>query len=250
VRAIVRGPGRAEDLVAAGAQAVVAAIEDEGALAAALGGSRAVFLALPLMLDLEAEVALGRAAVTAAQVAGVPYLLYLAGLDVGQRDIGAPFIDAKRHVIAAARASGVPTLVVRPTMFMENLLMDREAIRAGELPTPLPPEARMSYVAVRDVGRACAAALLRPDLAGGELDVAGPEALDGPERAAALGRAIGRDVAYRQVPLSEVRAFSPPFAALWEEIGERGGLVASDAGQLALQPGERLTLEAWARERM
>ena len=39
-------------------------------------------------------------------------------------------------------------------MFMENLLLDREAIEAGELPAPVPAELRMSYVAVRDVGRA------------------------------------------------------------------------------------------------
>jgi uncharacterized protein YbjT (DUF2867 family) len=188
--------------------------------------------------------------VTAAQIAGIPHLVYIAGLDAGERDIGASFIDAKWRIIAFARQSGVPTLVVRPTMFMENLLFDREAILAGELPTPLPPDTLMSYVAVRDVGRGCAAALLRPDLAGEELALQGPEALDGPERAAAIGRGLGREVRYRQVSLADVRAASPPFAAMWEEIGEQGGLGGSDAAQMALQPGERQTLEQWAREHL
>jgi uncharacterized protein YbjT (DUF2867 family) len=250
VRAIVRGRPEGEAPARAGAEVAVAAIEDEGALAGALRGCRAAFLALPLMLDVEAEVALAQSALTAAQVAGVPYLVYSAGIDTGARDIGAPFIDAKRRIVALARGSGVPTLVVRPTMFMENLLADRDAIRGGVLPTPVPPEVRMSYIAVRDVGRGCAAALLRPDLAGEELDLRGPEALDGHERAAALGRALGREVRYRQVPLADVRASSPAFAALWEEIAERGGLVGSDAAQLALQPGERLTLEEWARDHL
>ena len=34
---------------------------------------------------------------------------------------------------------------------------------------------------------------------------------------------------------------------MWAEIVERGGLVGSDAAQMALQPGQRLTLEEWAR---
>jgi uncharacterized protein YbjT (DUF2867 family) len=247
VRAVVRDPATVEALAAAGATVAVADIEDEGALSAALDGCRAAFLALPLMFDLDAEVALGRAAVTALQSAGVPYFVYGAGLDTGGRDIGASFIDAKSRIIAAARQSGVPTLVVVPTMFMENLLFDREAIEAGELPTPAPAAVRMSYVAVEDVGRAVAAALLRPDLAGEELDVCGPEALDGLERAAALSRALDRAIVYREVPLADVAAAAPPFAAMWGEIVERGGLVPSDAAQMALQPGQRLTLEEWAR---
>jgi uncharacterized protein YbjT (DUF2867 family) len=247
VRAIVRERTRADELAGAGVEVAVADLDDEGGMADALRGARAMFLALPLLLDLDREVALGRAGVTAAQIAGVPYLVYSAGLDAGERDIGAPFVDAKRRIIAAARGSGVPTLVVRPSMFMENLLADRASIEAGELPTPAPVHVRMSYVAMRDVGRACAAALLRPDLAGQELGVQGPDALDGAERAAALGRALGREVRYRQVSLAEVRAGSPAFAAMWEEIVERGGLVDSDAAQMALQPGERSTLEDWAR---
>ncbi len=243
----MRDPASVEALAARGAEVAVADIEDEGALSAALGGCRAAFLALPLLFDLEAEVALGRAAVTAVQAAGVPYLVYGSGLDTGGREIGASFIDAKPRIIAAARQSGVPTLVVVPTMFMENLLFDREAIEAGELPTPAPAAVRMSYVAVADVGRAVAAALLRPDLAGGELDVCGPEALDGHERAAALGRALGREVVYREVPLADLAAAAPAFAAMWGEIVERGGLVPSDTAQMALQPGQRLTLEEWAR---
>jgi uncharacterized protein YbjT (DUF2867 family) len=248
VRAIVRDPAKAADLAAAGAEVAVADVSDEGATAAALTGCRAMFLALPLLFDLEQEVALGRSAIAAAQVAGVPYLVYTAGLDAGERDIGAPFVDAKRRIIAAARGSGVPTLVLRPTMFMENLLLDREAIAAGTLPAPVPAELRMNYVAVLDVGRACAAALLRPDLAGEEFGVQGPEALDGDERAQALSRALGHEVRYRQIALAEVEAVSPPFAAMWAEIAEQGGMGGSDASQMALQPGERHTLEAWARD--
>jgi uncharacterized protein YbjT (DUF2867 family) len=248
VRAIVRDPANGAELAAAGAEVVVADISDEGAMAAALDDCSAMFLALPLLFDLDEEIALGRSAVAAAQVAGVPYLVYTAGLDAGDRDIGASFIDAKRRIISAARGSGVPTLVIRPTMFMENLLFDRDAILAGDLHAPVPAELRMSYIAVRDVGRACAAALLRPDLAGEEFLIQGPEALDGDERAAALTRGLGREVRYRQIPLADVEAFSPPFAAMWAEIAEQGGLGGSDAQQMALQPGERLTLEDWARE--
>jgi len=248
VRAIVRDPATGQELAAAGAEVVVADLADEGGTAAALADCGAMFLALPLLFDLEEEVALGRSAIAAAQVAGVPYLVYTAGLDAGDRDIGASFIDAKRRIIATARASGVPTLVLRPTMFMENLLLERDAILSGELRAPVPPELRMSYVAVRDVGRASAAALLRPDLAGEEFVIQGPEALDGDERAAALARGLGREVHYRQIPLADVEAVSPPFAAMWAEIAEQGGLGGSDASQMALQPGDRLSLEDWARE--
>ena len=141
----------------------------------------------------------------------------------------------------------MPTLVIGPTMFMENLLFDREAIEGGELPTPVPAELRMSYIAVRDVGRAFAAALLRPDLAGEEFDMCGPEALDGDERAAALGRALGREVCYRQIPLADVE----PRPAVRRHVGRdrRAGRPGRQRRpQMALQPGERLTLEEWARE--
>ena len=174
-----RDPAKVADLAAAGAEVVVADLADEGALPPPSPTAAPMFLALPLLFDLRGEVALGRSAVDrgADRRRAVPRLQRRPRRRRAATSASS-FIDAKRPIIAAARGSGVPTLVIRPTMFMENLLFEREAIEGGELPAPVPAEA--AHELHRRAGRRAgpvAAALLRPDLAGEEFGIQGPEAL-------------------------------------------------------------------------
>ena len=99
-----------------------------------------------------------------------------------------------RHMEDAARASGIPTAVLRPSDYMQNLeTVHREAVRRGELPLPA-GRGRSSLIDVRDIGR-CAAAVFENEQTG-EWALTGPEALNWHEVCATLSEVLGYPVRY------------------------------------------------------
>lgn len=73
-------------------------------------------------------------------------------------------------------------------------------LRAGEFALPVGPGDRIPYVAVEDVARVAARILLDPaPHAGRVYELTGPEALDGPQVAAACARAWARPVVFRSL---------------------------------------------------
>ncbi len=100
------------------------------------------------------------------------------------------------------RKTGIPTTVVRPTMYMQHFLTVPALFRPGDEAFHFPLDgARVALLDCRDIG-AFAAALLVADAdtraahAGQAYELTGPESLAAPDMAAILGWAAGRSIAH------------------------------------------------------
>ncbi|ATY13751.1 NmrA/HSCARG family protein [Amycolatopsis sp. AA4] len=182
VRALVRDPvsDRAKAVEASGAELVVGDLHDRDSLARAVKGVRAVFsVQMPDLSgpepDFAGEVTQAVNLVEAAKEAGVPQFVHTsvsgAGLP-GRIDerwaFLTPGMEAKATIQDRVRAAGFPRwTLLKPGFFMENFLPSARYVFPrgieGGLVTILRPETQLSLAAVRDIGRAAAAAIAEPE---------------------------------------------------------------------------------------
>ena len=198
VRVVTREADRARHWAEKGAEVAVADLGDPGSLAAANDGVGAVVLQLPLQYDLALHETYGRNAVDAAKSAGVDLLVLNTSAHVIQ-DTQVHAYQARQVVIDYLHASGVPNVVFRPTFYMEILLgpwIRPAIVNDGVVAFPLPSDYPMSWISAAETARYAVAALDRPDLAGREFDIGGPEALTGEDLAACFAAALGRPVRF------------------------------------------------------
>jgi uncharacterized protein YbjT (DUF2867 family) len=256
VRAFVRDADApaARALRATGAELVTGDLDDLASLRAALRGVHGVFLALTMMTGptvtaagVAGEERRGRAVADLAADAGVGHLVYssIAGAD---RSTGVSYIESKARIEAHIGALGLPATVLRPVSFMENFAsFNRPVIDEGGLTLQLAlrPVTRLAMIAARDIGTFAAIVFDRPArFLGASVEIAG-DVLTGPEIAQVLGRAYGRPVRFRQLPIEQLRAFDPEVAAMFEWVDGRTGGEPDLSELRALHPG-LLTLAAWA----
>jgi NAD(P)H dehydrogenase (quinone) len=110
-----------------------------------------------------------------------------------------PVSESLRALEAMAMAGPVPAVVLRPTVYMDNLLQPWAigGVEArGVLSYPIAPQIGIGWISHRSLGQAAVLAATRADATGRGFDIAGPEALTGPDVAALLGAALGRRVGY------------------------------------------------------
>jgi uncharacterized protein YbjT (DUF2867 family) len=121
---------------------------------------------------------------------------------------GAGFIDGlariEQRLDAAREETSAALLHLRCGMFMTNLLMDLDGLRAGWLTTTWPLETPMPWVDPRDIATVAAVRLLAHDWTGRHVQaVHGPQDLTWTEAAAALSTATGRSIEARQITRDE-----------------------------------------------
>jgi uncharacterized protein YbjT (DUF2867 family) len=198
VRVLTRHAPRAEHWRSRGAEIVVADLGDPDSLAAANAGVSRVVLQLPLQYDFDLHETYGRNAVDAAKSAGVDLVVFNTSAQVIENtDVHA--YQARQVVIDYLHASGVPSVVFRPTFYMEILLgpwIRPAIVNDGIVAFPLPADFPMSWISAAETAGYAVAALDRPDLAGREFDIGGPEALTGEDLAARFATAVGRPVQF------------------------------------------------------
>ena len=200
VRALVRagesgragGPGGP-----GGAEAVVGDLGDEGSLVSAMAGVEKVFL---LSSPHQDAVRWHRNAIDAARRAQVQ-LLVRSSILGADRSSPAEFINAHTVSDRYLEDSGLPFVIIRPNLFLQNVpestipSIDGTGTFYANAGT-----ARLSMVDTRDVAAVAAAALTEPGHAGGHYEVTGPEALSYTDVAVRLSRALGRSVSYVDAP--------------------------------------------------
>lgn len=216
VRILTRQADRARALADRGAQVAVGDLADPASLAAAHDGVDRVVLHLPLQYNFALHETYGRNAISAAKQAGVSMLVFNTSAHVF------PYTDVtvyreRQRMVDLLRASGVPSVVIQPTFFLDNFLgpwIKPGIVREGVLAFPLPPSFPMSWISAQEAGAYAVAALDRPDLAGSTFDVGGPEALTGVAIAACLTEVLGRPVSYVGIdPDAYEQALVPLFGA-------------------------------------
>lgn len=263
VRVLTRDRARAQRLREMGAEVVVGNLRDPGSLRAASEGVDGVFLLVPFLLaDPEEFSPFGRNAVDAAGAAGVRLLVWNPTGEIPAARTGSPAIDGRIDVREHLRGSGMPHVVLQPTVYMENFLgpwTAPEVAEKGVFAYPIPGEARVQPVTHEDVAAFAVEALKRPGVADADLEVCGPERLNGEEMAERFGRALGRETSFRPMPPGEFgahmdTAFGPGAGdgavGFYEAAHENPAMVSTDINlSVALEklPIEPTPLEEWVR---
>ena len=212
VRALVRrGDERADALRATGVEVVVADLTRTGDVLRALAGCRRVYFGMSVSAPyLEATVA---AAAAARECGDLEVFVNISQMTVSQmsltRTTDSP--QQRQHWLAeqALNWSGLPVVHVRPTVFLQHpffLAWAAESIiRDGTIRLPF-GSARTSPVDTLDVAEVIAAILVAPGPHVGKVyELTGPVSQDLRGLAAEYTEALGRPVAYVDVPFEQWR---------------------------------------------
>ncbi|WP_103963062.1 SDR family oxidoreductase [Nonomuraea solani] len=204
---------------------------------------------LPLVYDPATVSAHVRHVIDGALAAGVRRLAFNTGNRLPEAESGVAAFETRRRAAAALLSSGVPTVVLRPPLYAENLRAPGVA-GPGVLRYPLPADVAVPWLTHADLGAATAAALTLDGLEGATLDLGGPDTVTGPELAAMFGPGVRyeeQDVAAFESGLAHAvgAEAAAGVAATYRWIGGRRGFFTPSPG-LAERLGLRLTpLRDW-----
>ncbi|RLV09856.1 NmrA family transcriptional regulator [Streptomyces griseocarneus] len=254
----VRGFARREveaDKAVDGVTMVQGDLADAAAVRAAFEGITHAALVMPLVYDQETVETYARNIAEAAVAAGVRRLVYNVNTPLpGEKTPYASF-ETRRAVEGILRDSGVPLVVVRPPVYLDNLFSPWNGpalVDDGVLAYPLPADRRVAWLSHTDLAAAVVAALGAEGLEGETLEIGGAEAVTGPELAAAFARALGREVTYLALDPAEFEAglgqvvgadAAAGVAGIyrWAAEGREPELFAADAKTTEDRLGIRLT---------
>jgi uncharacterized protein YbjT (DUF2867 family) len=178
---------------AAAVDAVTGDLADEGSLVTAMAGIEKVFLLSSPHPD---AVGWHRNAIDAARRTQVQ-LLVRSSILGADRESAAEFISAHTTCDRYLEDSGLPYVIVRPNLFLQNIpestIPSIDAwgnfyLNAGG--------ARISMVDTRDVAAVAAVVLTEPGHIGAHYDLTGPGGLSYADVAARLTSAMGRQMTY------------------------------------------------------
>jgi uncharacterized protein YbjT (DUF2867 family) len=194
-RALVRSAAAAQSMPA-GVEAVPGDLGDEQAVDTAIRGVTQVFVAIR---DCAEQVALEGRLIDAAVRHGVARFVKVSAFAAG---LSPPPGYGRIHaeIEAHLRQSGLDWTILRPYMYMQNLLDLAGPIRAvGLLPFPM-GRGRIALIDARDVARAGTVALGSAECPGQFCELTGPESLDLAACARIIGDVTGRRSRYLPVP--------------------------------------------------
>jgi uncharacterized protein YbjT (DUF2867 family) len=205
VRVIGRSAARLQGFVERGAEARVGDLRDGVFVAGAFSGATAVFTMIPpnygapdfraYQSDISVITTDGIAR------AGVKYVVNLSSQGADLHEGSGPILGLREQEVRFNHIEGLNVLHLRPTYFMENLLMNIPLInRMGIAGSAVHGDLRFAMIATRDIAAVAAERLLRRDFTGRKiLDLLGERDLSLNEAIAVIGRRIGMpDLKYVQ----------------------------------------------------
>lgn len=190
VRALSRRPAEGEELP--GVEWAAVDLADRDGSAGALAGAERLFLLTGNSADM---VRLQKNAIAAARAAGVRHVVKLSAL--GASDHSQSVIGLwHRNVERVLEESGLAWTVLRPHVFMQNLLDQCASIRDDGRIYSAAGGGRIPFVDTRDVAAVAAAVLSEAGHEGQRYVLTGPEAISYDDVAEILGRVLGREVTH------------------------------------------------------
>jgi uncharacterized protein YbjT (DUF2867 family) len=223
VRALVRdsSSSRARALADDGATLVTGDLLDPASLTPAFSAVDAVYaVTTPFENGTAEEVRQGEAIVTAAETAGLDWLLLASVASAGKVD-SIPHFVSKWQIERRLTDSAVPWTVIAPGYFYENVLGSLPTINGGLLPIAIPPDKPLAQVALANLGELVATVLTqRDEHLGLRVEVAGDDPTP-------LQMAAAFAAEYERVPLAAVT--NPDLRAMYEFLSEHGYSVQPQA---------------------
>jgi uncharacterized protein YbjT (DUF2867 family) len=213
-RLLLRKPDRLDAELRDRADLAVGDQRDAGYVAEATRGVESVFWVHPddwSLPDPDADAErTGEGLAAAMRANRIPRVVFQSSIGAELRH-GAGFIDGlarvEQRLDAARDQTGASLLHLRCGMFMTNLLMDLDGLRAGRLPTTRPLDEPMPWVDPQDIATVAALRLLAGDWTGRQVQaVHGPADLTWTEAAAALSDATGKTIEAQHLTNDEQRA--------------------------------------------
>jgi uncharacterized protein YbjT (DUF2867 family) len=184
------------------ADVVAADLNDPSSLAAACAGADVVFYTAPAFSErgrrVEHIANVGRAVLDA----GVARMVYNTTSWVPDEPIGVPSMDQGYAMSQAVKAAGVPLTIIRPSLFMDNLLtkwVKPYLLEQHEFSYPHDEALEVSWICLDDVATWMIETMERGDCEGATLDIGGPETLRPTDVAALLSTQLGRQITYRRI---------------------------------------------------
>lgn len=205
----------------------------------------------------------GRNAVQAARDAGVKLVVWNTGGPLLPQRVGQPAMDTRLDVRNWLLESGLPHIILQPTVYAENLLgpWTRPFVaERNQVAYPTPPEFVSGWLPSADMGKLVVAALQRPELAHQHFVVSGRDTVNGPQLAEVFSRALGREISYYAMPPQEFgqildQAFGPgagtqaaaEYQRIWD--GEAKPVMSVDMQPvLEALPVQLMSLEEWVQQ--
>jgi uncharacterized protein YbjT (DUF2867 family) len=210
VRILSRSAERQASLVARGAEGAVGDLGDASFVERSFTGADAVFVMIPPNYRVEDfrayQKRLGENIAQAISRTGVRYVVNLSsqGADL-PRGTG-PIVGLHDQESRLNGLKDVNVLHLRPTYFMENLLVNIELIRnKGIMGSAVKGDIPFAMIATEDIAASAAERLMKRDFTGKSvLDLLGPRDVSLAEAAAVIGKKLGRpDLKYVEFPYKD-----------------------------------------------
>jgi len=261
VRVFVRDRDKAQSLFSERVEIATGTLEDQDSLKRAYEGIDRVFLVLPLEYRIDVATTQGYNAINAARDAEVELLVFNTSTSIPNQVTNAAAFEIKRNVEQYIHQNGVPYIILRPPLYMDNLAAPwslPSIVHQSVVAYPLPSEVRVSWISLDDAAAFAVEALKRPELAGSTFDVGGSEAINGYEIAERFTKVLNRPFTYQQIPIDAFeqglnQAFGEPTGTeiakiyRWRSAHPEAGEVDVSTA-LHLLPIKLTTFEQWIRD--
>jgi len=205
VRVIGRSAAGLQRFVDKGAEAAAGDLKDGTFVTRAFTGATAVFAMIPpdyTARDFRAyQNEIGANIATGIRNSGIRYVVNLSSQGADLAEGTGPILGLRDQEERLNRLDGVNVLHLRPTYFMENLLMNIPLInRMGIAGSAVHGERKFAMIATRDIAACVAERLVKRDFGGKRVqDLLGQRDLSLNEAIAVIGRKIGMsDLLYVQ----------------------------------------------------
>ena len=241
VRVVLRDAAQGKAWGDAGAEVVVADVDDGPALERAFSGAEGAYLLLPPNFSsTHVRTDNNRRTQTIAraiEAAGVPHVVLLSSVGAQQSEGTGPVLALRDAEDIFSRLRAAATFI-RAAYFMENWERSLSALGGGVLPTFLTVDKAIPLVATRDIGTAAARLLSEGGRGKRVIELAGPREYTPRDVAAAVERIVGRPIDVQEAPEAAMApalmgaGMNAEWARLFQELthGLNAGIVVWEGG--------------------
>ena len=198
VRALVHNESKAQRLRDAGAEVVVGDMERNENLGMAVAGVDKVYL---ITTNESSAATQAKNLIEAAKEAGRPHIVKQTGFGSSRSRI----IQQLEEIDQLLEASGLPCTLIKPTFFMQNIMMAAQTVASDGMVYMPMKEGRLGMVDLRDVADVALRVLTSEGHEGKTYVLTGPASISFHEVADGLAKALGKQVTYVDVPPEAAR---------------------------------------------
>ena len=203
VRALVRDESKAQGLKDAGIEVVVGDLDKPDTLDAAFRGVDQVFLITPPNPN---QVIQAKNGIQAAKRTGSPFIVRLSAGAIQEMPGALPRISGQHaETDPMLKASGLPYTIIRPHNFMQGTMMAAQTVASQGVVYMAVKDGKIGMIDVRDVADVAVKVLTEDGHDGKTYNLTGPASISFHDVAAALSKALGKEVNYVNVPLEAAR---------------------------------------------